>query len=478
MTRQDVVKKPKRAIYGAGAFFLSRVLSAAAGAGVVVIMSRSMSVQDFGLFTLGFAICSIGVAISDAGLNLVLTRESIKSPESELSLVRWAAGIRFLVGVIIAFAAFAVLLPTLEAAEQQVSLLLLLLSIPLLASSVLVNMLNRRLVLGRVAVVNSAQTVTWLAGVALCAAYSRSIVSYSVAYLISIAISIAFTLLFIRQYFRVQDERRLTLRHASKVLASALPLGFVAAAAVLYAKVGVIVLFWMRGAAESAQFSIGTRLLDQFALIPLTIALVFDPLLNTAVSAARGSESLVIVRQWLRVGLTASLSLSALLVVYADWIVHTLFGHEYAEAVLPLRILGVAFVLIGLGWILSPALVAVYRVKVQLYASIGALVACVPLYVGLVQLWDAVGAAIACVLVEMIVVGVLFWGLRNDLGPLLPRARIVLGLVALPIGAWIPSLFVSGVVGVALSTLCLLGIAVSGELLRVDDLRLRVPRST
>jgi O-antigen/teichoic acid export membrane protein len=472
------VAKSNRAIYGAGAFFMSRVLTAASGALVVVIMSRAISVQDFGLFALGFTICSIGAAISDAGLNLVLTRESIQSPESELSLVRWAVGIRFLVGIIIAVSAFAVLLPTLKAREQQVSLLLLLLSIPLLASSVLVNMLNRRLVLGRVALINTMQTISWLGGVALCAAYSHSIVSYSAAYLMSILISIFLTITFVRQYFNVHERLRLTFRQSMRILASALPLGFVAAAAVLYAKVGVVVLFWMRGAAESAQYSIGTRLLDQFALFPLTIALVFDPLFNYAVSDGKNGGSVAVLRQWLRIGFTSSLCVGALLLVYADWIIHTLFGQEYAEAVLPLRIMSIAYVLIGLGWVLSPALVAMYQVRVQVYASVGALIACLPLYTGLVQRWDAVGASVASVLVETIVVGVLLLGLRDKLGPLLPRARVALGLVAIPAAAWIPSLFASGVSGFALSTLCLVAIVVSAELLRVDDLRLRIPRST
>jgi O-antigen/teichoic acid export membrane protein len=234
----------------------------------------------------------------------------------------------------------------------------------------------------------------------------------------------------------------------------------------------------MRGAAESAQYSIGTRLLDQFALIPLTIALVFDPLLNIAVSDGKIDESLAVLRQWLRVGFTSSLCVGALLLVYADWVVHTLFGQKYAEAVLPMRIMGIAFVLIGVGWILSPALVAVYRVKVQVYASVGALVACLPLYAGLIQIWGAVGASVACVLVEMIVVGVLLWGVRDKLGPLRLRPRLALGLVAIPVAAWIPSLFASGISGFVLSTLCLVAIAVGADLLRVDDLRIRIPRST
>jgi O-antigen/teichoic acid export membrane protein len=470
--------KSTRAIYGAGAFFTSRVLSAASGAMVVVIMSRAISVEDFGLFSLGFAICSIGVAISDTGLNPLLIRESIQSPESEVPLVRWAVGIRFLAGFIIAISAFAVLLSTVKGREQQVSLLLLLLTIPLLASSILVNMLNRRLLLGRVALINTMQTISWFGGVAFCAAHSHGVVSYSVAYQISILISVVWTIVLVRQYFNVHERLRLTFRQATRKLASALPLGFVGAAAVLYAKLGVIVLFWMRGAEESAQFSIGTRLLDNLVLFPMTLALVFDPLFNIAVRESKKGGSVEVLRQWLRIGFTSSLCVGALLLVYADWIIHTLFGNKYADAVLPLRIMSITYVLISIGYVLSPALVAVYRVRVQVYAAVGALIACFPLYAGLVQLWDAVGAAVASVLVETIVVCVVLLGLHDKLGPLLPRARGALGLVAIPAAAWIPSLFAPGILGFAISTLFLVAIAASADLLRVDDFRLRIPKST
>jgi O-antigen/teichoic acid export membrane protein len=169
--------------------------------------------------------------------------------------------------------------------------------------------------------------------------------------------------------------------------------------AVLLQRLGILLLGWLGGMAQTGQLAAALRLVEAARLLPAAVLGAVFPLLVRQQAAVDG---------WVRWGLVGYGLLAALLlIVLARPLLHLLFGPAYEPAVLPLRLLALGIVPFTLSQPLAAELVAAGREKRVLAATGVALVATAVLST-LAFFWQGLaGLALGLVAGEWLLVGTL-----------------------------------------------------------------------
>lgn len=196
---------------------------------------------------------------------------------------------------------------------------------------------------------------------------------------------------------------RLTVRGHHRVgrkaaLRTALPLGLMAIATVVYYRSGTLGLAVLSTPAETAAFTVASAVGFGLLMLPNAITTGLLPHL----SAATGSGSPASIRRALRWSLALSTPIAAAVALGGYVLLGPVFGAEYADAALPLAILCAAVVVIAYNGVLGTALLAaghvgviVLQVACSLAVNLVALVALAPVF-------GSPGAATATLLCELV----------------------------------------------------------------------------
>ena len=454
------------------AFLAVRCLTAVMGVAVLVVMSRSLSRSEFGVFALALSLTQIGSTISDSGLNGLLAREAIANPEVERSLLRWAAAIRFVTGLVAALVLLGVGIALIRTRDELLPLGLVLATLPVLGFTVVQAAMGRRLQLGRVAALTLAQSGLWLAAVLYLGSQKSDLLAFCVAYLGSTLIYGLLTVFAGRGILR-QKGIALPFSEARSLLRQALPLGITGALVIAYAKLDGVLLFWLKGSDVSAAYSLSYRVLDQLGVLPLTIATVFSPLMVHAMKADEGAAD--IFARWTRLSLVASVPVALIVVAAARTLVFRVFGGTYADSIGLLQVLAPSFVLICLGWVLTGAAVATRQARAQLLVAASCLVLNVTLNIVFIPLYGAKAAALATLATELCVVVGLYLAIRRSAALPLPPASVWRKLTAAGLGFAACVLLLPGPAGIAVGTAAYLAVALYLGLVTKQDLIVRRP---
>jgi O-antigen/teichoic acid export membrane protein/SAM-dependent methyltransferase len=167
--------------------------------------------------------------------------------------------------------------------------------------------------------------------------------------------------------------------------------------AVLLQRLGILLLGWLGGMAQTGQMAAALRLVEAARLLPAAVLGAVFPLLVRQQAAVDG---------WVRWGLVGYGLLAALgLILLARPLVALLFGPAYEPAVLPLRLLALGIVPFTLSQPLAAELVAAGREKRVLAATGVALVGTAVLST-LAFFWQGLaGLALGLVAGEWLLVG-------------------------------------------------------------------------
>ncbi len=169
--------------------------------------------------------------------------------------------------------------------------------------------------------------------------------------------------------------------------------------AVLLQRLGILLLGWLGGMAQTGQLAAALRLVEAARLLPAAVMGAVFPLLVRQQAAVAG---------WVRWGVAGYGFLATLaLILLARPLVHLLFGSEYEVAVLPLRLLALGIVPFTLSQPLAAELVATGREKRVLVATLVTLVGTAVLST-FAFLWQGIsGLALGLVAGEWLLVGTL-----------------------------------------------------------------------
>ncbi len=426
-------------MWNAGTLLGSRLVRAGLGWAGTVVIVRSLSIEEFGRFTLVFTVLGLMALVTDLGIGRQAVREMSRPGSSHSAFFGGYLGLRIalgLAGYALAVAVVAVAgYPASVVEATAVAAVVVLLATP---SSALQVVFQSRMQLGPVAASETAGNLAQVALTAAIAAVGGSLLLFVLPAVLYEMVVLASRWRLARGLVLVRPRVDLGLWRA--MLREALPLSVGLGMAVLYTRVDSMMLSKLAGFESVAIYGVSYKFIDvlHFASTAVTV-----PLLTLLVR--RWPDEPAMFRADLQRAATALALVggSGLLVLLlsAEPLTATLYGDAYAAGADTTRVLAVAEMLVFATSLAVCALVAAGRHRSFPLIMAAGLVLNIVLNLVLIPSHGFFGAGIAT-LASNLMVAVLMW-------------RGVLGLVDGPY--------------VAVRDLAICGLALAGGLL-ADEL--------
>jgi len=464
----------RRLAGGTASLLAVRAAGLVMGLVVSILLARGLGVGALGTFATALALVHIGSIFTDFGLGSLLVREGAAAPTLRATMLRWATRARVIAGVVMFFALSGVTVVLVGDAQSRISVILVITAVPLSALTLGMTVLQQQLMLARMALLLLAQSLLWLATVAVLFVLDAGLRAYAIAFVVYNG---AYGVLVYRAARRSLSgpAEPMTLRHFMTQVRDVLPLSVTFVLVVLYYKFDSLFVYRYAGAAAAGSYAVAYRFLDQLAIIPVTLGNLFLPLLSRRHSSGLPTQPMF--DRYVRITLLLSAPVVALGMVLADPLV-ALFGPDYTDAVPLLRLLLPAFLISAFGYVPMHVAIVHRRSKKQMLAASIGLVINVGLNVVLFPHFGVPGVAVVTVLTELGVVGTLYLVLRGPCGLTLPwrwsgRLAAVLALGAL---AAVPLRANPYLSAIALTVIYVIG-AVALSVVDLDEMRTLLRRS-
>ncbi len=364
-----------------------RVLRLAIGLLVGVWLARYLGPETFGQYSFAFALVALFGVFSKLGLDGILVREVVRSPDTQQALLASAFVLRLAGGA--AAAAAAVLCVSLvRPADATVQLLVVVVSAGLVFQALDVfdlwfqsQLRNRYAVLAKTSVFLLMAAVK--VGLILHGADVRAFAAVAVLEILFGGIALAATYRLSGQTF---ERWRAAPGTMKRLLGPALPLILAGAAVSIYMKIDQVMIARMLGDRAVGLYSAATRLTEATYFVPGTLIASVLP----AIVAIRASnEPLFRDRMQRLFDLMAAgaVALALPLSLFSVFIVRLLYGEPYSAsaAVLAIHAWASVFVFLGIAsstYLLAEnlTLISFYRTALGAIVNIGLNLVLIPRY--------------------------------------------------------------------------------------------------
>lgn len=408
--------------------FTGTLISSVFSFATQLVLTRSLTVAQFGRIAALLAVISLVTPIASAGVNWFLLQAFGR--EGWLA-VRWLRPSANLAAITTALGCLIVAAYALHGDNTAKGNLLLLTSIPILIGQVAVELASCRFQLeGRYEALAvwqaTMQTGRLVVAVGVTFAVPFAAFSYSlIGYAVIGTITAAMGLHLLRGLWtgRIQlvghatppssDACAPNTPSLAATVAETTPFALMTIFYLAYFQGGVIILEWLRGGSAAAIYNAAFLVIAAIFLIPNVIymRLLIAPLCRWAEHDRASFEAA------LRVGVAAmallGTGLAVVISVGAGWLVPLLFGAKYTATVLILQILSVSIPIRFVQSAYSSAFISRQDVVVKVkYLGLSA-AAGVVVSLCLIPSFGTVGAAMATVLAETILLGLHIRGVRS-----------------------------------------------------------------
>jgi O-antigen/teichoic acid export membrane protein len=380
VNRRAVGAIPSWARYWAadsGILLASQVFATAATSAAAVLIARDVAPRDWGIFS-GFLSVSVGLSLlAQFGVGTWLMRELSRvfaesngvSGDYDLDLVDGAVCVNSAAALLLTIGGIVVSVARGEPLGLTAALGFLLAYGGLYAvSAVMETHLRARRQIRRLAMINIAEKCALVVLVAAAVISGRGLWALGAAYLIPGAGRVA-----IVRFFVFTRERRArlaipSLAKARSLLSESFPFALAAGSLNLLPKLDTFVV--LAFSAEAAGFyAIGDRLLSAAAIIPATLSSTLYPFFARRESGARA-------RPWRLAAFFSMIGACFAVagIILAPTIVPAIFGDQYHQAIMPVRVFLAAM---PLTFAIGPLLVFSYSlhrersvVRVTIFSSV------------------------------------------------------------------------------------------------------------
>jgi O-antigen/teichoic acid export membrane protein len=336
------------------------------------LLFRHLGVDDTGRYVTVFAIVTVVQGLTEAGLTTIGVREaSTRTGEARSEFIRDLLGMRFVLTTI------GVVLATLFALAAGYEQAMVIGTIVVGAAVVVQNQqqtlgvsLMARLKMGWVAAADLVrQAASALAIIALVIA-GASLLPFFSAPLVGALLSIALTAWLVRRDVPLIPAFR--LKTGLALLRETAPFALASAAAVLYFRIGVILMSLLATASQVGYFGASFRVVEVLSQVPTLAVTAMFPIVARA---ARDDEDRLAyaVQRTFEGGLLAGAALSLAVGVAAPFAIQVVAGDGFAPAADVLRIQSASLVVsfVGLAWALG--LLSLHRHRALLVVNLVAL---------------------------------------------------------------------------------------------------------
>lgn len=386
----------------------TRLAQAVLGWACAVLIARSLSLEDFGQFTLIFTVLGMMAVVTDLGIGRLAVRGMLDdAPGGPEAFAGSYLVLRTLLGVLGYVVAMAVVLlggyPSDLLWATALAGVIVVLATPSAALDVVFQARHR---VGVVGVMGTAGMLAQVALTAAIAAGGGTLLLFTIPAVVYQLVVLAWKLPAARRMVALRP--RIDLPQWREMLREAVPLSFGFGLATVYVKVDAVLLSQIAGFEAVGIYGVSYKFIDvvHFAATAVTLPLI--PLLVTAWSTDMAAFRDAARRGALLLGLLGGLALTGLLPFIGE-ATGLLYGEHFAVGADTTRVLAVAEMFAFGTTLAVSCLISAGRNRSYPLVMLVGLALNVGLNLLLIPQWSYLGAGIATLVTNALLLGALWW---------------------------------------------------------------------
>lgn len=395
---------------------VSQILARVLGFIYVILLARSIGIENFGIYTFALAFVYNFSPITDFGIDRFVLRELSRQPDLSASYFAKLVPLRFFLTIIayLLIVIFGLVLKISSPALLGVALLGLVL-FPSTLISLITNFQNAKEKMEYAAFANIATIAITLVLGYLFIQASFPLLWIILAYVLGYFL-VAVVLFFKLDSFGLAQKWNIDKGFIKSMLISAWPFAAMALISAFYLKISLILVELIQGDYLTGIYASAFKFIEAFLVITQSLSLALFPLSSRLFNDDK-KQLKKLYFQALVVLLFLSLPLAIFLIIFAKDIIYLAYGEEYRSAVLPLSVLGVSLIFFFLNSLVGNIIQNSNKIKEFIAVSFLYLLVATTIAVWLISRYSIVGASIAVLTGEIIglVINNLFiWRILHD----------------------------------------------------------------
>jgi O-antigen/teichoic acid export membrane protein len=395
------------------ALFIEKILRLTIGFFVIILLTRYLGPEKFGLLSYALTYVSIAVSAAALGLDGIVTREIVKNPEAKDALLGTAFTINLASSlIVIGFVIFLVNITE----DFQTALFIGILSFTILFTTfgLLVDAYFQAKVLSKYTVYSNTTAFLISSLLKIILIYIEVELIYFAYALLLDSMIIAFGYFYI---YRVQNLSFLNWRFEKKIaqffIKLALPLFFIAITAYVYTRTDQIMIKHLLGNEDVGYYAAALRVSEILFFVPgVIVASLFPKIVSLREESLQNYlrllEGLFRGVVWFAIVVAISLSF------FSNEIINILYGTEYLESARILRVLSFSIIFASISAVFVKILYAENYEKKYLFKNLLGVFVNIFLNYFLIKSYGALGAAYAT-LITLFIVNYVYDLLDKDL---------------------------------------------------------------
>ncbi len=378
----------------------SRIICSLMGLVLITQLSRYLSIDDFGIYTLAFSVLAFFSPVVEIGMNTIAIREIARNPEQSEAILSSVISVKLVMAMIawVVASFFAIWLGT--DTHQQIVIVLTSLGLFNLA----LNSFDIWLVIHhRMIIWGAAQVLAGLLGLVLTLLLiwaGWSLYTIVLVQVGAVGLVYGWVWLRVRGEFQFQWPKFQMVR---VIVRESLPQGIASLITAYYFNIDMIMLAKMINTEGVAFYGAAYRLLGLMVFVPHAIMMSFMPLMTRALKAGEKP-----FEQLFRYAFQLMMYLSIPIAMWSSWFAEDIIGWIYTDAYAPAAPVLILLVWAGVGVFASHlsgyALVILNRQELGMFISAASLGLNVMLNLWMIRIWGIRGAAVATLVTETLVV--------------------------------------------------------------------------
>ena len=384
------------------ALFFEKILRLVVGFFVIILLTRYLGPEKFGLLSYAQTYISIAVSLAALGIDSIVTREIVKSPKEKDAILGTALCINILSSSIVIL--LVILLVSLSE-DLEVAIIISILSFSILFSTFgfLVDSYFQAKVLSKYTVYSNSIAHLLSSIFKLALIYIESDLIYFAYALLLDSVIIAFGYFYI---YKLQKLSFLSWKFDKKIalmlLKLSLPLVLVALTAYIYTRTDQVMIKHMLGNKAVGHYAAAIRVSELFFFIPGIIASSLFPKI-LSLKEVNTPQYLRLLEGLYRGVVWFSIIIALFLSFFSNEIVNALYGREFMESAEILRVLSFTIIFASISAVFVKILYAESYEKQYLYKNTLGAIVNICLNYFLIISYGAVGAAYATLITFFIV---------------------------------------------------------------------------
>lgn len=444
-----------------GGQIIGRLLRAA----IIIYAARVLGVSSWGAFSYALSLAAFLTIFSDFGINALLTRESVKSPELRRKYLSTAFFIKS--SVIIALISLTLLfgdkLTNLPEAAVLIPIVAIILAFDSLRdlAIAIARSLNKMHI-------EAAINVFTNFSIAVMGFYlltqNQTALNLAWSYAIGTGLGLLLAVYLLREYF-IDIFKNFDKSLVKIIITSAWPFGLLGLMGAIMINTDILMLGWLTSAEETGLYSAAQKPIQLLYVVPSLLAAAFFPTL-TRLAKETGKNFRVVFERGLATIYLIAAPLAVGGAILSAPIIKLLYGAAYAPAYISFAILAATIIVVFPATLIANAIFAREKQKNLLgYVALG-VIGNVAFNLLFIPIWGIEGAALST-LVNQIIINIYLWRQFRKVSEfsILPHikkiavAAVLMGAVVLAINYYGANVVVSITVGagVYFAMLALLG---------------------